>query len=59
MPRYKLRMLMIQLTATVVVAVETLCAIHYAKPTAEAASDYVIEIAYRAIYRGSCGMTLE
>jgi hypothetical protein len=55
MPRSKLRTLLILLAVAVYVSV----AAYYAKPAAEAASDYVIELGARAVYRGFCYATFE
>jgi hypothetical protein len=53
--RFRLRTLLVLLAVAVYVSV----AIYYAKPAAEAASDYVKELGARAVYRGVCYASFE
>ncbi len=56
--RYRLRTLLIlsAIAAYFVVAVLAFC---FARPMAEVASDYVVELGARAVYRGVCYATFE
>jgi hypothetical protein len=62
MMRYHLRTLLI-LMVSLVMAAETALTVAtitaYAKPAAEAASDYVMELGARAVYRGVCYATFD
>ncbi len=56
---FRLRTLLILVAVTAAVAVTTYCTTYCAMPAAEAASDYIMELGARAVYRGACGFTLE
>ena len=51
--RYRLRTLIIVLAVAAYLAIAGVC-VMFSRPLAEAASDYVMELGARAVYRGVC-----